>query len=390
MLADRLSTYIAHRWQKPIKAKHLRAVLRYSTPLKALNAARLLSQMRRREEVVRAYPFMLTLDTTSACNLSCPFCPTGAGTLERPNQSMSFECYAKIIDTLAPYLYLANLYNWGEPVLNKRLHEYIAYAHARRIFTSISSSFSIPLSEERIEALVRSGLDHLHLSIDGLCQDTYQQYRVGGSLDVVLANLRQLVAIRRRLRSATPFIEWNFLIFPHNRHEVPQVEAFARAKGADGVFLLRGMGPEESTLSPSEEATLVSHGKASTPGRPCDFLYHNFVVNADGGVAPCCYIHHKDDDFASRSDIESIDLPRFTGIWNNDNYRQARRQFAQRAIEAGSTLACNRCWVLQTYIDGESKASVPLLQIRKPEKPPAHADAGAPASAPFNSGRLVD
>lgn len=248
MLVDRLAKQIMRRWQRRLKTKHLQAVLRYSTSIKVVNAVKLWLHMARRDVEVRAYPLQLTLDTTSVCNLKCPLCPTGMGILDRTQSVMDFDLYRRIIDTLSPYLYMVNLFNFGEPLFNKRLPEYIAYARSKGVYTSISTNLTF-LSEERAEALIRSGLDHLLLSIDGLSQDTYEQYRIGGDLTKVLANLHRLMATRKRLGSTSPMVEWQYLVFNHNKHEVPNVEAFARSHGVDAVYIRKGSGPQEWSVT---------------------------------------------------------------------------------------------------------------------------------------------
>ena len=59
------------------------------------------------------------------------------------------------------------------------------------------------------EAVVRSGLDTMIVSLDGVTQDVYEQYRVAGRLDRVLDNLRLLVETKRRLGVETPYLEWH-------------------------------------------------------------------------------------------------------------------------------------------------------------------------------------
>ncbi len=54
-----------------------------------------------------------------------------------------------------------------------------------------SSNMSVPFNDAAIEALVRSCLDAIILSIDGATQETYQEYRRGGDLALVFDNVRR-------------------------------------------------------------------------------------------------------------------------------------------------------------------------------------------------------
>jgi len=81
------------------------------------------------------------------------------------------------MDEVGDYVFFLDLFNWGEPLLDPNLEELVRIASARRIVTNVSSNLSLPLSDERIESLVKSGLCQLVVSLDGTSQETYQNYR---------------------------------------------------------------------------------------------------------------------------------------------------------------------------------------------------------------------
>ena len=82
-----------------------------------------------------ATPFIVFVDPASACNFKCTFCPTGHRDLiaetGRFQGAMKFEVFQKIIDDLAEFdrpLKVLRLYKDGEPFLNRRLADMVAYA----------------------------------------------------------------------------------------------------------------------------------------------------------------------------------------------------------------------------------------------------------------------
>jgi hypothetical protein len=135
-------------------------------------------QMSTKKSRILGYPTHMTVDVTNICNLRCPLCPTGVGAPGREKGSMSFSLFKKIIDETGKYLISIDLFNWGEPLLNKETYKMIAYANKKHIVTSVSTNFNF-LSEKLAEQLILSGLDILILSIDGASQESYEQYRVG-------------------------------------------------------------------------------------------------------------------------------------------------------------------------------------------------------------------
>jgi MoaA/NifB/PqqE/SkfB family radical SAM enzyme len=189
-------------------------------------------------------PYWLTIDPTNFCQLQCPFCPTGANRGVRDKANMTLEHFARFMETVGPTAIHVDFMNWGESLLNKSLPEMVAVAKSYGAEVKLDANFN-DVSEETIERLVLSKLDVLSLSIDGLTQETYERYRKGGRLDKVLANLETLARKRRELRSETPRVVWQFLVFRHNEHEAAGVEAFAKARGADQVSLVAPFLPNE-------------------------------------------------------------------------------------------------------------------------------------------------
>ena len=78
----------------------------------------------------------------------------------------------RALNEMGRYLVYLNLYFQGEPYLHPQLNELVAMAHARGIYTSTSTNAHF-LRPERCDAIVRSGLSRLIISIDGMTQETY-------------------------------------------------------------------------------------------------------------------------------------------------------------------------------------------------------------------------
>src|SRR5262249_5912480 len=141
-------------------------------------------QMYRGMTEVSSYPYYLTLEASDRCQLQCPTCVTGVEnqlrrrkdgpevTYRRNRATLTHEFYDALLDELGPYLFLVLFYNFGEPLLNKRLPDLIRKAKAYDIETDINTNLSLPLSDAFIEELLCSGLDHLYASIDGFTQET--------------------------------------------------------------------------------------------------------------------------------------------------------------------------------------------------------------------------
>ena len=178
------------------------------------------------------FPTLIHLEPTSHCNLRCVTCPVTEG-LKRVSGHMNVELFKKIIDDLGSYLLLILLWDWGEPFLNPSIYEMIAYAHNQRIKLVASTNGHIFAMGDHAQNVVASGLDALIFSVDGITQETYERYRVGGRLESVVEGIRKVVAEKRRQRSWTPILNFRFIVMKHNEHELGDLENFARSLKVD-------------------------------------------------------------------------------------------------------------------------------------------------------------
>jgi radical SAM protein with 4Fe4S-binding SPASM domain len=284
---------------------------------------------------LRAHPLTLTFEATNVCNLHCPYCFTGVGEVGRTRSMMAMDHYERLLDELGDRALMLDFYNWGEPLLNKKIYEMIEMASSRGISTVISTNFSVPFDEERADKLVASRLAALGLSIDGASQETLEVYRVGASLETILENLRLLVDAKRRAGSELPHITWAFHVFDHNQHEVEQARAMARDLGVTFTATKGWVEGDEW-----DKAAAYAFPSWTEPtSRRCKYLWSYAVVNNDGRVAPCAATFYESDDFG---DAQGAD---FRAVWNNERFQQARSLFRSRdqaSAEAKESI-CYEC-----------------------------------------------
>lgn len=324
--------------------RHVQSVVRYPTPYRLYNLG--LAEMERltKRVQVKGKPYILIIDPLNTCQLKCPFCPTGIGDLPLKGGKMRLEQFTGLIDSIAPHTFKVVLYNWGEPFLHRDIVPMLQHCHQHRIATAISSNLNA-LPEGGGEAVVRSGLDELIVSCDGLTQETYVQYRKGGELAKVSAHLKEIAEAKRRLKSKTPHIEFQFLVFAHNEHEIPQVHAFAREHGAGTIRILApfvdleqdeirpAQNPEyvkaiyqEPDYEPAANMFMPDPDQAAAvaahpPPLECFWPWRSLVVNWNGQVDPCCFANYL-------TAFGNIFEDPLTDIWNGPAYLSARRWIA--------------------------------------------------------------
>jgi radical SAM protein with 4Fe4S-binding SPASM domain len=339
-----------------VKNKHLQAFLRYNSFERLANLLRVELAIRRGRTHDFGYPYILAVEPTNVCNVSCPLCPTGRGLSGRTKQTLDFENYKRVIDEVGKYVYLVNLQNWGEPLLAPAVVDMIRYSHEKRIFTTLSTNANY--APRLNEQLVDAHLDHITFAIDGATQEVYEKYRVGGRLDRALGNLRGLLDARKKRGVKHPFVELQFLVFDHNRHEVPAIEKLAREYGVDGLLVRAANGPEN-------ERNRRSFYTWDNKKGFCSRFWYTATVSSDGGLTPCC------NYFDGRDDFGNVFSTGFEKAWNDDTYRRNRENVAKRNV-AELTDICKSCKVYDPnqasypiYTEDASRPSTRNLPLAK-------------------------
>lgn len=340
--------------------RHLVALIQHSGWQKTANVLLVESERIRRQTKVHGKPYYYFIDPCNHCNLRCPLCPTGSGDLDRTRGMLKLADYQVILDKIAPYAIEVSLHNWGEPLLNKQIFDIIKLTSDRNIATNMSTNLSIEI-DDLGEKIVTSGLEYLIVSIDGVSQDVYDQYRVRGNIDLVLHNLRSIVEAKRRLNSQKPTIEWQYLVFKHNEHEMDMARELATQIGVDR-FRFRSPGfplhkyklvgkpeqeAEESKWMPTNPAYWELHpGQLRKEGylwnEPCYYLYRSMTVNPGGGIAACCIVYKERQDFGNllHDDLETI--------WNNRQYQASRALFTKQPSGSAQTV-CDGCFLFKRH-----------------------------------------
>jgi radical SAM protein with 4Fe4S-binding SPASM domain len=209
----------------------------------------------------------------------------------------------------------------------------VKYAAAKKIYTATSTNAHY-LTDDNAKRTIESGLDRLIISIDGTTQEVYQQYRVGGKLEKVLAGTRNMVKWKKQLKSRTPFIIFQFLVVKHNEHQVEEVKKLAKEIGVDDVWFKTAQvydyENDPNQLIPT--TSKYSRYKKNNEGRyevknklqnHCWRLWHSPVITWDGLVAPCCFdkdAQHQLGDLKSRP---------FKEIWQNGSYTAFRNKIME-------------------------------------------------------------
>lgn len=287
-------------------------------------------------------PISVSIEPTTSCNLRCPECPSGLRSFTRPTGMLATDMNQKVIDELAPELFYITYYFQGEPFLNPSFTDMVSYASKKNILTATSTNAHY-LNDENCKKTIESGLSRLIVSIDGVEEESYQKYRVGGHLDKVIEGTKNMVKWKRETGSRTPEIVWQFIVFRHNEDEIPQLKAMAKEIGVDRVSIKTAqiydyesntdMIPTEGRYSRYKLVDGVYRIKNKLLNR-CWRMWSGAVVTWDGKIVPCCF------DKDAQHQMGEVAEESFMSIWRGDRYKSFRKAILNSRSEID---ICQNC-----------------------------------------------
>ena len=270
--------------------------------------SRLGSVLFRTSVTVHHAPMFVSVEPANICQLHCPECPVGRGKGEIKNEKLKIknspfmprETWERVLAEVKETALVMQFYFQGEPLLNPNLPTMIREAHEAGLYTIVSTNAQA-MTKERAEELVSSGLDRIIISMDGLTEETYSAYRVGGDIEQCKAAIRWLREAKDHSSSGvrrTPVIELQCLRLKSNEQEWTLFKREYKALGADRlVFKTAQLYDYENghPLMPSEARySRYIQGKDGkyhrrAMGKGCFRVWSGAVITTDGTVLPCCY-----------------------------------------------------------------------------------------------------
>lgn len=310
-----------------------KAFFRYLTLGKALNYLLLrssfhISQILQRP-IIWGKPTSLSIEPTTSCNLRCPECPSGLRSFSRPTGMLQEGLFEQVIDQVKGHLSWLHLYFQGEPFLNPRFLTMVRYADSQGVFTSTSTNAHY-LTEQSVAEVLDSGLKQLIVSMDGITQEIYQQYRVGGNLEKVQQGLQLLIAARKKAGKQFPRIVLQYLVTGQNEQQIPALKSWAKSLQVDELQLKTTQiydFENGSDLIPKDlgysRYIPAGNGKWKLKKQienKCWRMWQGAVVTWDGKVVPCCF--DKDASYV----MGELKTQPMSAIWNSLPYFNFRKQ----------------------------------------------------------------
>lgn len=305
-------------------------------------------------------PFFVSVEPAAVCQLRCPACPVGINHKSQisnhKSQLMPRDIWERVLSQIKDSAKIIQFYFQGEPLLHKDLPVMIREAHEAGLYTIVSTNGQA-MTRDLANALVAAGLNRIIVSMDGLTDESYGSYRIGGSLDQCKSALRYLrtakdicqpegrsVFCQRSGLSAAGglIIELQVLRLKTNEHEWEAFKRLYRSLGADRLTFKTAQLYDYAAGHP----LMPSNPRYSRYRLGSDGLYHRknrwpwctrvwmgCVIATNGDVLPCCYDKAHEYVYGNIMEAPIADI-----------LRSDKARAFMRAAQHEQPAICKECW----------------------------------------------
>jgi len=240
-------------------------------------------RIRSKANTIPPFPPELSIETTNLCDARCTICAHPI--MKRAKGKMETELVISIIDQASKAgvrrLFLSG---FGEPLLDKRLPDFVTHARGRAIlFIGIVTNGSL-LNGQLSAELIDAGLNEIYISADGFTTYSYEQVRPGLKFDQFLNNIKELHSLLEshgRRQNVKLIISVVDLISNKNEHPLARR---LLGKYVDTIYFRQAQG--WTTDYGRLAAGYSPHFEPNSI--PCRYLWDSMSVYVDGRVPPCC------------------------------------------------------------------------------------------------------
>jgi radical SAM protein with 4Fe4S-binding SPASM domain len=290
-----------------------------------------------------AMPFSMSIEPTTSCNLRCPQCPSGLREFTRATGMLDPVFFESTIQQVKKNLHSLTFYFQGEPYLNPEFLEMVKTANKHRVYT-ITSTNAHYLNSDNARRTVESKLDKLIISVDGTTQETYEKYRIGGSLEKVMNGTREILKQKQLMKSSKPHVVWQFVVFKTNEHQVEEVKKLGKELGVDEVKIKTAqiydfengheLIPESEKYSRYRKNEAGNFEIKNKLLNQCWRMWQGCVITWDGKIVPCCF------DKDAKYKIGNLQTESFERIWFSPAYNRFRASILKGRSQID---ICNNC-----------------------------------------------
>ena len=282
------------------------------------------------DKIIDKFPPYLQIEPSSSCNYRCVFCYQSDASFTKKSAgymgSMTFELFKEIIDQAVGNVEFASIASRGEPLIAKDIDKMLQYCQGKFLGFKLNTNASL-LTEKKIHAILSGGVRTVVFSADAANDEDYANFRVNGSLQRVLKNIRLFNEIKEKHYSKTKLITRVSGVFMD-----AEKQSLSEMIGCWGDLVNQ---VSFVKYNPWEN---VYESPVSDVHAPCSDLWRRMFIWFDGKVNPC------DTDYKSDLCVGNMANQSISELWHSEAYEDLRKDHLKGRRQDREP--CRRCTVV--------------------------------------------
>lgn len=247
---------------------------------------------------------LITVETSSYCNLRCPGCYRTYYDYPAKNKNMPLSDFKYYVDQLPRTITLV-LHGYGEPTLNPELEKMVEYSSKSKKFKQITFvTNALAKKPEIYEDLFNKGITEIVISVDTFNEKEIKLMRPGTDIDLLKKNLKHILLKNPdKILINTVVSKVNIKTYLNTIKELINL-------GAKKISIIpfENIGDPTNTLSVDERKdVLKSYNNLKFNDvdisfeenfrkrkKPCEVPFFAPVITVDGFLTPCCRVIDKE------------------------------------------------------------------------------------------------
>jgi sulfatase maturation enzyme AslB (radical SAM superfamily) len=273
-------------------------------------------------------------EVTDHCNATCIMCPRDKHEHGREHGIMDQAKYERSIDEVAALgAKKVVLTGFGEPMLDRRLEQKIAYAKSKGLSTYFITNASA-LTPVRSQKLLNAGLDEMRVSFYGMRPETYNAVMQGLDFERTKKGVLEFLRLRDEMGKKTR-VQMSYLELKENASDTGAFREFWEPRvNAIEIWKPHNFGDGRDYRTRLDDSAKTSCGRPENGP---------LQIQWNGEVIPCCYDYNNQIILGNAFETPVLEL------LNGPKYRLLR--YAHRMKKFGMFPYCDQCDQLLPHAD---------------------------------------
>lgn len=285
-------------------------------------------------------PFTILLELSRICNLKCRFCPQSDKNsfYMFDKKFLHIEEIEKIIDQVKAFpnkLKKIYLHGTGESTLNSELAQIVAFIKESGVTEQIDlTTNGVLLTEELGKQLVESGINHIHISLEALSDEDYNEITQTNKnyYSVVFKNIKDFYRIRGNCRLSVKIASVSLKSEDDKTKFLQTFSPYCDEIFVENIFPIWPLFKLPYVV---KEDGVGQYGQTVVEKKVCPQIFTTLAIKSDLTVSACSM------DYNNTLALGNLNQETLYEIWNGERLSELRNSHLQRG--RNEVMLCRGC-----------------------------------------------